>query len=301
MNNDTYIIFDANFLCYRAFHVHKDLSHGDIGTGVMFGVFRDIINMQEYHGTENVIFVFDTKRNLRSDLNPAYKARRKQARKELTGEEKLQRREFLKQVEWLREKYLYRLGYRNVFYEDGYEADDIIASLCHHTIPKNASIVIVSADKDLFQLLEGRISIWNPSSTARGATTLQTFYQKHGIMPGWWPQVKAIAGCTSDEISGVPGVGEKTAIKYLNKKLEPHLKTFQAIEQAKPLIKANLQLTTLPFPDTPVYELEPNKCSAKRWRKTCEALGIESLQGYVPLQGQAKHGKRKSKGRGFRA
>src|SRR6185436_3339106 len=131
--------------------------------------------------------------------------------------------------------------------QDGYEADDLNASICH-AHPKRRK-VIVSADSDLYQLLQdnwprkGSTRVYHPITQI----TLDAggFEIRYGINPQQWARLKAIAGCSSDEIPGVPGVGEKTAAKFLQGNGGP--RSVGIAFEAK-LINRNLQLTTLPFP-----------------------------------------------------
>jgi 5'-3' exonuclease len=79
--------------------------------------------------------------------------------------------------------------------------------------------------------------------------------------------VKALSGCTSDEIPGIPGVGEKTAIKYLSGALKSEHKTFQSIVQNQALFQRNLALVTLPHPETsplyvPEWKIDLDQCHA---------------------------------------
>ena len=104
--------------------------------------------------------------------------------------------------------------------------------------------VIVSTDQDLWQLLSGdRVTVWNPRT--KKMLTEQAFRERWGIGPSQWADVKAIAGCPGDGVPGVPGVGEKTAAKFMAGRLKDTTKAYNRVVEANDLWERNLRLVRL--------------------------------------------------------
>jgi DNA polymerase-1 len=291
-----WILVDANFLCYRAFHTMGHLSHGDIRTGVLFGVLRDIVGYQDFAAGAEVAFCFDYGKSLRYDMCPTYKQERKRQRALMSEEDQAARKELRTQINTLRRELLPELGYRNVFYQKRYEADDVIASIVNE-LPEDERALIISADEDLYQLINHNVRMWNPNLARE--TTLQDFYKKYGILPAQWSQVKAIAGCSSDCIPGIPRVGETTAIKFLKGELPKHHKTFEAITNGPGVISNNLKLTSLPLPGCNTFRLRSNRVTHEKWDKVVMSLGMKSLRRLAPIPSREagrRHGARKRQG-----
>jgi len=252
----TWLFLDVNYLAHRAFYSTGHLTYKEIKTGVIYGVLRDILNLQELHCTNRVAFCFDSKASKRKALYPAYKGTRATKYKEMEKDEKRTWDEFREQIQLMRREYLPSLGYQNVFCQKGYEADDLIASLCLNLEPE-AHAIIVSADSDLLQCLTDRVSMWNPVKSQM--MTSGAFRKKYGVDPIQWSQVKAIAGCKSDDIKGIHGVGDKTACGWLRGKVKAGSKTYQKISDGLAVHNQNIGLTRLPFPGTKPMTLVRDK------------------------------------------
>ncbi len=275
-----WLFIDGNFICYRNFYAMGGLSHGDLRTGVLFGFMKDLLYFQEVHRTQDVVFCFDYGKCLRTAILPEYKSARKKQRAELNDEDQELRKEFLKQVDQLRTVWLPTMGFRNICFQEGYEADDIIASLCHQNLGKGDEAIIVSSDSDLYQLIRPRVSIWDANH--RVLKDMVWFQKKYSIHPREWWRVRALCGCSTDCVPGVAGVGETTAIRYLQEKLPSHFKAFDAIESNKRLAKFNEKLVRLPFKDTNIFFLRPDQVTKEGWQEVCDALGIRSLRELAP-------------------
>lgn len=289
----TWLLLDANFLCWRAFHSMGDLSHKAIKTGVIYGFLREIITMQDGFGTTNVAFCFDHKQPKRREELECYKAKRHATKR--TEEEEEARADMRRQVDLLRTDYLPRIGYRNIFAQEGYEADDIIASLCMDLSDEDEAI-IVSSDGDLYQLLRHNVMMHDPQKMR--THTLQSFTKRFGIEPKWWWRVLALKGCDTDEVPGIDGVGLKTALKWLRSELKPESKVFQRIASAagRAIYKRNIPIVRLPYAGVEAFTLRPDKLSGDGYLSVCEELGIKSLQHRSPLTSRAQ---RRSTGFGF--
>jgi len=280
MIDTPWLILDCNFLAWRNFHALRQSSLRDpagVPTEVVFGFLRDVIHLQDRFATNNVAFCFDhTAPCKRMQHSPIYKAKRIQT---YSDEETKSRLGVRKQLQELHDDFLPRIGYRNVFAQKGYEADDIIAALCRKSL-RGKSIVIVSADKDLYQLLRPEISQYNPNTKV--LHTFETFNRDYGISPAWWSRVKAIAGWDSDNIPGIKGVGEKTAIRYILGQLNVSGKAFQNIREGREVWKSNLELTALPYPGVKIPKIAEDAVNAEQWDSVAKELGMLSLVGQCP-------------------
>jgi len=268
----TYLVIDVSNLAHRAFHTTGGLSYGDQSTGVLFGLFRDIVTLKELFGVDRFAFCFDSRTHKRHEIFSEYKNNR---RRELTEEEAERYSELYEQLRQFRTDHLPYIGFENVFHEEGYEADDLMASICCNLRSEDKAIII-SSDQDLFQLLKhNSVSIWNPIQ--KKAISETSFRKMYDIDACNWNEVKAIAGCSGDGVPGVPGVGEKTAIKYLNMMLKTDSKKFEAILRSEEMIVRNMKLVTLPFDGTPILELNESSIDIGAWNEIMEELGVEIL------------------------
>jgi DNA polymerase-1 len=272
MKHNVWLILDVSNLAYRALYTTGDLSYEGVGTGVLFGLFRDVQNLCEIHATDRVAFCFDGGSNARKEIDPEYKNNRH--RWEEDDIAKRARAELRQQLKRMRTDLLPRIGYRNVFFQRGYEADDLIAMLCRN-LPRGDEAVIVSTDNDLFQLLANdRVTIWNPAT--KRAVTAESFMGQYGITPLQWVVVKAIAGCSGDNVIGVRGVGEKTVCKYLRGELKGTSTAFRAIMESD-RVETNELLVHLPLRGTKEIELVEDRIDRGKWDEVMSELGIKNL------------------------
>lgn len=266
------LLVDCHYLCWRAYYTTGHLTHGLVPTGVIYGFLREIKNLIDRFYTEQIVFCFDSIKSKREALLSTYKSTRK--KKVRTEDEQVSLNQFSDQIRNLRDRILPNLGYKNIFRVSGYEADDLIADIA---INSTKDFVIVSGDADLYQLLNNRISIYNP----RGGetTTARTFRKKFRINPREWVSIKAMAGCSTDDITGIKGVGEKTAIKYIKGELDAGSAAFKKIISSQKLIEKNTRLVKLPFEGCPRIEvLQQPATDLAKWREVLESFGIDSLK-----------------------
>jgi 5'-3' exonuclease len=259
----TWLLIDCPYICHWRFHAVKGLTADRIKSIVIGGFLQSIRNFQELFATSHIAFCFDLGTPKRQCNYLDYKKSRRLRHVELN-------RCIIK----LRTKYLPMLGYVNMFAQEGYEADDIIAKLCLQLAPGDDKAIIVSSDHDLYQCLGPIASIYNPH-TAK-ITTAESFATKWGIAPSQWAQVKAIAGCVSDDVPGVPGVREKTACKYLRGMLKMDGKAYQSILSNLNRINDNLLLVTLPYPGLPQFALSDDDVTDDKCDEVNELLGIKT-------------------------
>ena len=284
--SNKFLILDCNFLCHRLKHAMGGLSHDGGPTGIIYGFLKSIPMYQEMFDTQYIIFCWDSKSSKRQEIFPKYKLNRLIRRKEMDEEELNFETEFRYQMKMLRLKYLPMIGFKNIFCRKGYEADDLIASFCLSISGKN-DIVIITSDQDLYQCLAINIFIYDPNKRKR--MTLQGLYKQYGIKPYEWKMMKALAGCSTDNVPGVKGIGEKTAIKYLTGELSDISKAFQKInsEIGWKIYKRNLKLISLPFQGAfqgnKKFQLRKDNLSASGWKQVIRKLGLKSIQDKVPM------------------
>ncbi len=275
-----WLVLDCNYLCHRAKHVFGGLGYGDTPTGVIYGFLKTIPAFQERFDTKYIIFCWDSKTNLREEILPTYKQKRKNKVQEWTEEELKFENAFRIQMKRLRRVYLKKIGYRNVFCQKGYESDDIIASICIN-LPMKDEAIIISSDKDLYQLIRHNVSFHNPQKAK--TITLQGFMKTYGIIPEQWAVVKCLAGCDTDEVPGIKGIGEKTVLKYLKGDLKQTTKAFRKIKRLRTkYIKKNYPLVVLPFANTKNFRLKEDRLSRKGWIEVTNSLGMKSIRDRGP-------------------
>ncbi len=268
----TWLLLDCSYLANRAFYAMNGLNNGALGTGAIFGFFRDVVNFKQLHHTKHLAFAFDTKPYHRSKLYPAYKKRKT----ELPKEQLEAKSDLYRQIACIQED-LPQLGFKNVFAEKGYEADDIIAQLIEQ-LPSDDDAVIISSDEDYYQLLRPGVVCWNP--TTHRAYDHQLLRRQFKVAPSQWPYVKALAGCSGDNVIGIDGVGDKTAAKMLTGQLSRGSDTYQKIKaQHDEMIRVNLPLVKLPYPGLGKLELREDQLDHKVWDMKMREYSISTLIG----------------------
>lgn len=261
-----------SYLAYRAQFSTGGLSYRGRHTGVIYGVLRNVVTLSRDYNNPNFVFAFDSKRNLRREEFPWYKANRRSMDKET-------RKIVHDQVNCLRKDIISELGYDNLFMQDGYEGDDIIAAAAK-CVPECDSVVMVSADQDLFQCLRSNVT----QLVNKELMTTEELKRRYcQIAPHQWRIVKSIAGCKTDNITGVEGVGEITAAKWCRSLLRdgPQKDTIDKFVQSR-LYEDNLRIVKLPFSgiETPFLKTvgaPPNWA----WDKVLKPFGIKSLEPIV--------------------
>lgn len=264
-----WLIIDTTYLAYRSFYSLGDLSYKGISTGVVYGIMKTVLDLIDTFGTSNLVWTFDGGYNKRIEICETYKGNR--SLEDKSPEEIEAQKSLKEQIKRMYQEYLPEIGFSNLFRQFGYEADDVIASVCHH-LTKDDTAIIVSADNDLYQLLTSRISIWQFN---RGMMTIDKFKSEFGVSAFQWADVKAIAGCSSDNVIGLKGIGEKTAAKFLAGKLNSSTKAFNTIVYGNSVWRNNLPLVRLPFEGTNTFAL--HKDDKLAWDNIWDKLGMKSL------------------------
>src|SRR5919107_4312044 len=225
---DELYLIDGNSLVYRAFFALPESIATSTGfpTNAIFGFASMLVKILTEHGTKPTVVVWDAGASGRKEVYPDYKAQRT-SRPDLLREQ------------WPHfEPLVEAFGYANVQL-DGYEADDVIATLAERAREQSIPVVIVTGDRDAFQLIDsdGLVTVM---ATSRGITDTklydhQAVVDRYGIVPELIPDFYGLKGDTSDNIPGVPGIGDKTASQLLQTygDLEGVLSSIDQISGAK--------------------------------------------------------------------
>ncbi len=266
-------MIDGNNLCWRAFYATQSarLSFDGAATGILFGLLNDMITICDELAIKNLMWFFDSPEKLRSEMFPGYKAKRNTGSPEAM---KL-RQEAQKMISGI-PKILRNIGFSNVHKERGFEADDLIAQAASQLTGKCDTVFVVSSDEDLFQTIRPDVTMYDPKN--RKFLTWDGFIERYNLSPERWDEVKAIAGCSGDDIPGIRGVGEKTAIKYLLG--EPIRKGLvDGIAAGADTIERNSKLVRLPHPSTPKLELcFIDFITKAKWDSCLQKYGMTSLR-----------------------
>lgn len=270
-----HVLIDSSYLAHRARYSLKDLEFEDFPTGVLFGFFEQLLTLctNPRIKSNNVHLCFDSRQSYRKHEYPAYKATR---HKNKTPEEIQELRVMKTQLNLLRREILPAIGFP-VYRQTGLESDDIIAHIAAQiSLSEDSQAIIITSDGDLYQCITNNVHWYDPGRESY--LTLESFYAKKEIDAEKWARVKAIAGCNSDEVKGVPGVGEKTAIQYLKGILPSKYKKFQAIisPEGKAIYKRNLKLVLLPHVKTKHVKTQQPVYSVKIFREVCKEYGFLS-------------------------
>ncbi len=225
------LLIDGNSLAYRAFFALPEsiATSTGIPTNAIFGLASMLVKVLTEYGQRPTVVVWDGGYTGRKELYPEYKAQRS-TRPDLLKEQ------------WPHfEPLIEAFGYRNMRV-DGYEADDVIASIA--ALAKTGAedggpipVMILTGDRDAFQLVDDTTRIMAPG---RGITDTKIYdpqgvVDRYGIPPELVPDFIGLKGDTSDNIPGVPGIGDKTAAELLQRfgTLETVLASIDEISGAK--------------------------------------------------------------------
>ncbi|MGA8831469.1 MAG: DNA polymerase I, partial [Desulfomonilaceae bacterium] len=200
-NEEIYLI-DGSAYIFRAYHAMGGLSNSKgFPTGAIFGFTNMIMKTLKDKSPNRIAVIFDAPGpTFRHEMYPLYKANRPEAPQDLI----IQIPKILELVQ------AYRLPMLSIA---GYEADDIIATLTQKARSLNWGVVIVSADKDLTQLVCNGVAMWDPQKDA--LYDAKGVKDKFGVLPEQILDYLSLVGDSSDNIPGVRGVGPKTATNLI--------------------------------------------------------------------------------------
>ena len=264
------ILVDSNSVAHQCKHAMSNLSWHDKRVGVMFGFLNQILSLAKVFNTNEFIFTWDSRESLRTKLFPDYKRAR---RHEKSEEDKELDSIAYAQFDTLRKEIIPELGFAHNYMIDGYEADDLMASIvfCNPDI----TFDIISSDEDLYQLLSDTTRMY--STKKKQFYTNRNLWAEYRITPDEWAEVKAIAGCSTDGVPGVSRVAEKTACKYINRQLAITTKAYKDIKASREIIVRNRPLVTLPIDSTPdITIIDKDQLSLTAFQNICNRYGFQS-------------------------
>ena len=219
-------LIDGNSLVYRAFFALPETIATSRGqpTNAIFGFASMLVKLLTEYGQKPTIVAWDAGMSGREEAYPDYKAGR------------LSRPDLLAEQWPHMEPLVDAFGYANVKVP-GYEADDVIATLAREARERGLDVMVVTGDRDTFQLIEDGVRVM---ATGRGITDTKIYdrdavVDRYGIPPELIPDFYGLKGDTSDNIPGVPGIGDKTAAQLLQQfgDLESVLASVDQISGAK--------------------------------------------------------------------
>lgn len=206
--NKKILIVDGHSILNRAFYGLPDLTNYEgLHTNAVLGFLNILFKIMDEEKPSNLCVAFDVKQpTFRHLMYKEYKGTRKAMPDELREQVPLMKDVLTSMHITIAEK-------------GGYEADDIIGTLSRKADAEGYSAVIVSGDRDLLQLATDNILVRIPKTKA-GGTTVENYYAAdvrnlYGVTPVQFIDMKGLMGDTSDNIPGVPGIGEKTAGKII--------------------------------------------------------------------------------------
>ena len=258
MGSQRLILVDGSGYIFRAFYALPPMSRED-GTPVnaVFGFTSMLLKLSEDMEGENILVVFDAARTtFRNEIYKEYKANRSEPPEELVPQFDLIK------------KATTAIGLKSLEVEN-YEADDIIATYVKIAKKENIETLVISSDKDLMQLIQDGVSLYDPMKNIKIGP--EAVLEKFGVSPDKVIDVQALAGDSSDNVPGVPGIGVKTASQLINEygSLEKLLDNASSIKQEKrresllnnaELAIVSKKLVSL-FSDVPI----PYKISDLKW------------------------------------
>ena len=279
------LLIDGYSIANRAFYGIPLLSNAEgIYTNAAYGFFAILLRVMKLEEPTAVAAAFDLKApTFRHKMYAEYKGTRSKMPEEL-----------LSQIPII-EDMLAAVRIPS-FSKEGYEADDILGTLARQYAAEGTEVTILSGDRDLLQLAADHIKIMIPK-TQKGGTELESYYPadvvaKYGADPAGFLQMKALMGDSSDNIPGVPSIGEKTAAKIIAQFGTVEEAILHADEVKPPRAAQNLKefadqarfsldlatiCTDVPLEDSTVPEWKEENLLGEEWLSLLKRYNFKSL------------------------
>ncbi|MBQ7294302.1 MAG: DNA polymerase I [Clostridia bacterium] len=199
------LAIDGNSIINRAFYGIRPLTNREgIHTNAIYGMINIIMKQVEALSPDYLAVAFDVKKpTFRHEFYGEYKAGRHATPPEL-----------LEQIPYAKDC-LKALGF-NVLELAGYEADDILGTLAKMAEKEDCEAYVLTGDRDSLQLISEKTTVLLATNADTVTMNTDAFVEKYGVLPSQFVDVKALMGDSSDNIPGVPGIGEKTALKFIS-------------------------------------------------------------------------------------
>jgi DNA polymerase-1 len=292
------VLVDGRNTVFRVAWTHRELTHNDEPVGVLYGFMRTLVSVWRRWPDSHVVIAWESRSKRR--LEESQKALDDGVITAEQGVYKANRvhddhdevyASVMAQEETLKELLSYTLAQQ--LRVEGFEADDVIGTVATSCERDGDDVIVFSSDHDFYQLISERVSVFHP--TQGELWDLTTFQEEHGIKPHQWVEVGALAGDGGDNIHGVPGVGIKTALKFIKEHgdlqrlldgletKEKRSKTEQKIIDNRLVVRLAFSLKRIDCDVSGLPVIQSNVPNALVLRKRFEDLGFKSLRSDVSL------------------
>lgn len=264
-----WMVLDVSNLMWRSFYARDLFCHYDPVLSAAH-VCLSIPKIAQTLEASNVAFAFDRPPYLRRQVLQFYKS----GRTNPNDVEADVKDELRAMIQRLRTSILPQLGYESIYSKAGYEADDIMAALVQG-IPKTDRVILVTGDRDLYQLLDKRIAVYHP--IGQRFITARWFRDTYGIKPNLWAEVRCLAGCTTDQVPGLEGITEDSAVQFFRGDLNGTDKARRMLDYNRsPDYIRNRKLIVLPYKGLDsITPVEQSPYPATGWKPLADALDID--------------------------
>ena len=199
----TLTIIDTFGFFFRSFYALPPLKNKDgFPTGLLTGFMNFVYSIGRDYTSDYIVFALDAKgKSFRNEIYKEYKANRSEAPEDL-------KKQLPIAIQWIE-----KMGFASLS-KVGFEADDIIASLAHTLASDTLDVIVVSHDKDLYQLINDKTYLFDPIKKTK--IDEKACLNKYNVLPEQFTDFQSIVGDSSDNVPGVKGIGEKGASKLLS-------------------------------------------------------------------------------------
>lgn len=263
------LLLDISGIVHRSFHslnVNQFTTSTNIPTNAIYGLVKTLLSLHKEFNDYIFVACLDTHRHTlwRSNLNPDYKCNRPKTHPDLV-------RQFQYVNECLKAANIHCMS------SIGYEADDVIASICYQN--KSKDIVIVSSDKDMFQLLRfPNIKLYNPN-TKQYLQNIDCI-NKYNVTPEQFTFYQTLVGDACDNIKGIKGIGPKKAATLVNqyKSLDVFLASNTKYDKYRDSILLDFKLVSLSLDIDFTYKnFSEQSFSSETFISFCETMEFKSI------------------------